>query len=265
MLYIIAKSIMEEEIRRLDDRKKFYQEQAAINEEIQYLKTNEDSEHISRYYPVELEKELVKKVKIGDKKGSKTILNELLGHVLFYNGSNLEVIKARVLELTVMLSRAAVEGGGNLEMVFGLNLKYIQEVAEINSVEELCKWIVKVLERFTDSMFNIENQDNLYIIQKATSYIRENLNRGISLDDVAEHVYLSPSYFSRLFKEKTGVNFRDYLNKMRVEESKQYLSNLKLSMVDISHCVGFADQSYYIKVFKKVEGLSPGQYRKIMV
>lgn len=264
MLYIIAKDIMEEEVRMLDDRKKFYKEQAALNEEIQYLKKKEDTDHISKYYPVELEKELVSKVKIGDKKGARTILNELLGHVLFYSGSNIEIIKARVLELTVVLSRAAVEGGGNLEMIFGLNLGYIQEVARITRVEELSRWIVKVLERFTDSMFNLENLNNFNIIQKAISYINENISENISLDAIAEYVYLSPSYFSRLFKKEMGVSFTDYLNKARVEESKKYLADIKLSMSDISNIIGFSDQSYYTKVFKKFEGLSPGQFRKMM-
>lgn len=264
MLYIIAKDIMSEEIRILAERKKFYEEQAAINEKIQDIKELEDTNHISKYYPVELEKELVARVKVGDKTGARTILNELLGHVLFNNGSNLEVIKARVLELTTVLSRAAVEGGGNLEMIFGLNLKYLQQISEADSVERICEWIVKVLERFTDSMYNIENVNNLHIIQKAVSFINANSMNDISLDQVADFVYLSPSYFSRLFKKEMGINFIDYLNKVRVEESKKYLNSVKMSLSDISHMVGFTDQSYYTKVFKKLEGISPGQFRKMI-
>jgi two-component system, response regulator YesN len=264
MLYILAKDIMAEESRVLSERKRFYAEQAAISENIQYIKERESREHISSYYPVELEKELVSRVKMGDKKGSKTILNELLGHVLFNSGNNMEIIKARVLELTVVLSRAAVEGGGNLEMVFGLNLKHLQQISDINTVEELCEWIIKVLERFTDSMFNVENISNYHVIQKAIGYINKNSMNNISLDTVADYVYLSPSYFSRLFKKEMGINFIDYLNKVRVEESKKYLAEAKMSLSDIAHIVGFTDQSYYTKVFKKIEGMSPGQYRKLV-
>jgi two-component system, response regulator YesN len=264
MLYIIAKDIMSEESRILAERKKFYEGQAAINEKIQDIKEHESTSHISKYYPVELEKELVTRVKVGDKKGAKTILNELLGHVLFNNGSNLEIIKARVLELTTVLSRAAVEGGGNLEMIFGLNLKYLHQISEANSVEALCEWIVTVLERFTDSMYNVENVNNLHIIQKAVGFINDNSMNDLSLDQVADYVYLSPSYFSRLFKKEMGINFIDYLNKVRIEESKKYLNDVKMSLSDISHMVGFTDQSYYTKVFKKVEGISPGQFRKMI-
>jgi len=263
LLYIIAKDIMVGESNILSERRKFYAEQAAINEEIQNVKHNEYSEHISNYYPVELENELLSRVKVGDKKGAKIILNELLGHVLFNNGNNIEVTRARVLELMIVLSRAVVEGGGDLEMVFGLNFKYLNEVSTLNNVERLCEWIIKVLDRFSECVYNMENINNFHIIQKSMEYINHNIKTNISLDSVAEYVYLSPSYFSRLFKKEMGINFIDYLNKVRVEESKKYLTDLKVSLSDIAHCVGFTDQSYYTKVFKKIEGIAPGQFRKM--
>lgn len=264
MLYILAKDIMSEEGSALSERREFYKEQAAISEEIQSIKTKNEAEHISNYYPAEIEKELVAKVKSGDKKGATTILNELLGHVLFDNGSNFEITKARVLELMIVLSRAAVEGGGNLEMIFGLKLKYLKEVNEIDNTESLCFWIVKVLGRFTDCVYSTENQNNSYVLQKAIEYINENYMNDISLESVSNYVYLSTSYFSRLFKKSMGINFIDYLNKVRVEESKKYLPDLRLSLSNIAQLVGFTDQSYYTKMFKKVEGISPGQFRKIV-
>jgi len=263
MLYTLAKDIMSEDSRVLAERKKFYEDQAAISEGIQQAKINESPEHISEYYPLELERELVSRVKRGDKIGARTILNDILGHVLFYNGSSLEVTKARVLELMIMLSRAAVEGGGNLEMIFGLKLKYLNEVYRLDSVESLCQWIIKVLERFTDSILSIGSESSSYLIQKAISFINENYMNDISLETVAEYVYLSPSYFSRLFKKEMGIKFIDYLNKVRVEESKRLLTDLKIPLSTIAHRIGFTDQSYYTKVFKKMEGISPGQFRKM--
>ena len=263
LLYIISKDIMAGESIILTERRRFYAQQAEINEEIQNVKHKEDSEHISNYYPVALEKELLSKVKVGDKKGAKIILNELLGHVLFNNGNDIEITRARVLELMIVLSRAAVEGGADLEMVFGLNFKYLNEVSTLNNVEKLCGWIIKVLDRFSECIYNIENINNFHIIKKSMEFINDNVSNNISLDSVAEYVYLSPSYFSRLFKKEMGMNFIDYLNKVRIEESKKYLTDLSISLSDIAHIVGFTDQSYYTKVFKKIEGISPGQYRKM--
>lgn len=262
LLYILSKYVMTGENTILAQRKKFYVEQAAINKEIQNAKHLDYSEHNSTCYPVKMEKELLSRVKVGDRKGAKIMLHELLGKVLFNNGNNIELTRVGVLSLMIVLSRAAVEGGGNVDIIFGLKNKYVNEVSTINNVEKLCEWILKVLDRFSECMYNIENINNFNIIQKSMEYINDPFNKNRSLDSVAKYVYLSPAYFSRMFKKEMGIHFIDYLNKVKVEESKKYLIDLKISLSDIAHTVGYSDQSYYTKVFKKVEGVSPGQYRK---
>ena len=74
-------------------------------------------------------------------------------------------------------------------------------------------------------------------------------------------VYLSPAYFSRVFKKEMGVTFNSFLNEVRIEKSKSLLRNNDLKMVDIALMVGFESQSYFTKVFKKITGISPLQYR----
>ena len=74
-------------------------------------------------------------------------------------------------------------------------------------------------------------------------------------------VYLSPAYFSRIFKKETGATFNSFLNEVRIEKSKALLRNNDLKMVDIALMVGFESQSYFTKVFKKITGISPLQYR----
>lgn len=264
MLYLIAKDIMTEENELLREKKKYYDEQSIINDKIRNIKKLSNDEHISSYYPVNLEKELVSKVKVGDITGAKSILNDLLSHVLFSGGNNIEVTKSRILELMIVLSRAAVEGGANLEMIFGMNLEFLTEVNQINSIEEICHWIIKVLERFMASIVSLENAKNSQIIQSAITYINENISKDITLESISSSVYLSPSYFSRLFKKEMNINFTDYLNKVRVEESKRYLPQLNYSLSEIASLVGFADQSHFTKVFKKIEGITPGKYRKMV-
>jgi YesN/AraC family two-component response regulator len=95
------------------------------------------------------------------------------------------------------------------------------------------------------------------------NFIRNNFNKGIALEDVSNEVGLNASYFSKLFKNETGESYTDYLNRVRVEGSKQLLSQSNFSLVDIAQLVGFNDQSYFTKMFKKVEGVSPGKFRKI--
>jgi YesN/AraC family two-component response regulator len=86
--------------------------------------------------------------------------------------------------------------------------------------------------------------------------------KKISLMDVAEYVYISPAYLSKLFKEELKYNFNSYLNKVRVDMSKKMLKDYRISLINIALSCGFEDQSYYSKVFKRFTGISPGKYRE---
>src|SRR5690606_4956502 len=119
-----------------------------------------------------------------------------------------------------------------------------------------------ILTRFTDCVFNLKNVKNKDIIYKAIEFINHKYMEKISLEVVADYVHLSSSYFSKLFKEETGYNFSTYLNNVRVEKSKKLLMNEDISLVDISNLVGFEDQSYFTKVFKKITGTTPGKFRE---
>ena len=79
---------------------------------------------------------------------------------------------------------------------------------------------------------------------------------------MARRVYLSPAYFSRVFKEETGEAFTAYLNRVRIDRSKELLRHKSIRLTDIALLVGFEDQSYYSKLFKKLEGISPLRFRE---
>ena len=86
--------------------------------------------------------------------------------------------------------------------------------------------------------------------------------KKITLEEVASYVYLSPSYFSKVFKDEMHCNFNSYLNRLRIEKSKQLLLSENVRLVEVSGLVGFEDQSYFSKVFKKLTGVSPGKFRE---
>ena len=103
--------------------------------------------------------------------------------------------------------------------------------------------------------------DSASLSLKAVQYIAQNFSSPIALEDVANHVHLNPAYFSTVFKQSTGSSFKEYLNMVRIEESKRLLTNTNYSVIDIAVATGFEDQSYFSKVFKKYTGLTPKQYR----
>ncbi|WP_369521851.1 helix-turn-helix transcriptional regulator [Enterococcus avium] len=100
-------------------------------------------------------------------------------------------------------------------------------------------------------------------IRKAISYIDTNLTTNLTLEDVANHVYLSQFYFSRLFKKEIGVSFITYLNQQRIEQAKVLLTQSNLSIKSISQNIGYSQTSYFCKIFKELVGMTPVNYRKI--
>ncbi len=236
------------------------EQQSKISERVHYIKSVEDGN--TRTYPVEKERELLSLIPLGDKSGSQKVLNEILGHVFFASGGNFDVIKARILELIVLLSRAALEGGADVEQIFGLNYNYLSQINGFNTVDELTYWLSGIMIRFTDCVFNLKDVKHIDVIYKAVDYVKRNYMRKIMLEDVASHVSLSTSYFCAIFKNEMKCNFNVYLNKIRIEMSKRLLEEHDIPLVDVANMVGYEDQSYFTRVFRSIVGISPGKFRE---
>lgn len=213
-------------------------------------------------YPIMTEQKLLRSIADCNKPESQKLLNELLGHIFFSSGGNYNTIKSSVYELLVLISRAAIAGGAESEYTLKLSRGYLSEMGTISNIDELCMWLTNVMNRFIDSVFPVGQIKHIDVIHKAVQHMREHIGDKVTMEETAGKVYLSPSYFSKIFKEEMGSCFSAYLNRMRVEKSKTLLLTENLRLADIAVMVGFEDQSYFTKVFKKVTGVSPNVFRE---
>ena len=142
-------------------------------------------------------------------------------------------------------------------------------VVKNDLLDELPLILAKIVSENTES----ENQSDLnnddaniencaYVIQDIEKYIEENLDKKLSLTDIAESIHMNKSYISRMFKEKAGENLFDYINKRKIEKAKHLIKNNELRMYEIALNVGMEDTAYFSRVFKKYEGISPSEYQK---
>lgn len=92
-------------------------------------------------------------------------------------------------------------------------------------------------------------------------YINANISKPLTLEDIAQHVYLSPSYLSRLFKNYFNVNFIDYINIRKVALAQERLALSVAPINELSHRLGFSQASYFTKIFKQKCGMTPSKYR----
>ena len=105
-----------------------------------------------------------------------------------------------------------------------------------------------------------EQSDN--VVQKAREYIMQNYANDISLNDIAQHLYMHPAYFSSFFKRATGENFSSYLVKVRINIAIEMMRGNDYKIYEISEKVGYKSTAYFIKLFKKVTGFTPKEYQK---
>ncbi|WP_219834101.1 response regulator [Paenibacillus sp. R14(2021)] len=98
-------------------------------------------------------------------------------------------------------------------------------------------------------------------IEHALRYIHDNFHLGISLHNVAETIYLNPSYFSRMFHEEVGETLSRYLIRIRISKAKELLEQTPLKIYEIADRVGYKDFRHFVKTFKEWEGMTPAQFR----
>jgi two-component system, response regulator YesN len=261
ILFLISLSLSDNDARAFFADKQAFEQQSRIGEYLQYLKTMEGDKRSDFSYPIEKEKQLLKYATAGNKKEAETLLDEILGTVLFTTGVHIDMVKSRILELSVLLSRAAVEGGADVEQIFGLNYHYLIQIRKLDTIEELTQWTLQIMDRFIDLVFNLRDVQHTHKILQAIRYVGQHFQEKISLQDTAESVHLSPSYFSKLFKVEMRITFTEYLNDIRIEEAKKLLLSTEMHLGDVGYSCGFEDQSYFTKVFKKSVGIAPSRYR----
>jgi two-component system response regulator YesN len=210
----------------------------------------------------EREREIIVKIRLGDRDGAKEILHQLLAIILIQYLENFELLKISILELIIILSRAAVEAGVKIEEILGMRYAFVTELSGIKDQETLCLWVVKVLEKLIDGIYETRHTKNYQRIKKTLDFIETHYNDPLSVEQIAKEVYLSPSRLSHVIKSELGITLGDYISKVRVEKAKAQLKDRELPISQIALEVGFPDQSYFTKVFKKIEKCTPKAFRQ---
>jgi two-component system response regulator YesN len=111
-------------------------------------------------------------------------------------------------------------------------------------------------------MVAMESDSESLLLKKISLYIYEHSNQDLSLKKVAEHFHYNYSYLSNLFSKQKQISYTEYVTTMRIEKSKELLRKGKMNISEIADMVGYADVSYFSKVFKKMTGSTPSEYMR---
>ena len=239
-------------------QEKLYQ-QSVINETVQHYKGTPTDSMCTLIYQKECD--LLGKVKQCDIQGARRVLNELLSFVLLAQGQDLQWIRTRACELTILLSRIAIEGGAPPDRILSLNPKYLEQLQKDESYEDLCFSLKEIVENFIQTIALPGAAQAHPVVRRAVQYITDHFDQPLSIQSLADELEVSPSYFSALFSKCMGIGFHEYLTRFRVEEARQLLTATQYPINEIAVTVGYADQSSFTKAFKRVTGITPYQLR----
>ncbi|SFL55444.1 AraC-type DNA-binding protein [Paenibacillus sp. 1_12] len=215
-------------------------------------------------YPLTIQKELLQRLKSVDRDLVKLCLDDLFDRYMVSKAYTRDAVQDTVTLMMGAIVQELYEDGYSLDKVH-LRFQSVSECTHIGQVKELfysyITDIMNLLEQFQD-----KSQSNTFV-GKAIEYMQAQYDRIESISEVAEHVGVSSSYLSRMFRTETGKAPLDYLTRLRIDKSKELLffGDCKYSLQEICGQIGYHDVQSFIRFFKKWENMTPGEYRKLQL
>lgn len=206
--------------------------------------------------------DFVKYIGGGNEREAVFFIESLCFDIKNFTKTSVKDIKNIFLNLNLELLHEAERRGVYFSEEEQLENRYIWDlISRFNTLEELKEYIItKILNTFRKFK---ELQNSCRSVFEVKKCIRKNYaNNELSVKSLAEEVFLTPTYLSALFKKETGQNISDYIVEVRIEKSKEFLKNNKLKLHEVAKNVGYNDSNYYAKAFKKMEGVTPSEYRE---
>lgn len=130
----------------------------------------------------------------------------------------------------------------------------------IPSIPSVWEWLKNIYDTIIDYDYRGRLENKNYF-ETTKEYIQQNYKRDIDINVIAEHVGLSYSHLRKIFKDETGENIINYINNLRIEESKRLLSQMDFTIKEIAANLGYNNGQSFTRFFKKYEGISPGEFR----
>ncbi|WP_130999621.1 helix-turn-helix domain-containing protein, partial [Clostridioides difficile] len=211
----------------------------------------------SKEYPFELELYIEKEIKNMNLEG---VYNLIDTNKLRYND-----VRDTIQEMIFVLSRTVLRDLEDLKLISYLRNKYNKKISLVNSDEDLWNVLFEFSKECIDKNRAFWRKDKGNLIENINEYIKKSYKENINLNSISDVFFISPNYLSSIFNERNKVSITEYINLLRIEESKKYLLDRSMSISDICKKVGFNNSSYFSQIFKKFNSITPNEYRKNML
>ncbi|UPK41428.1 helix-turn-helix domain-containing protein [Paenibacillus pabuli] len=161
-----------------------------------------------------------------------------------------------------LAARAAIDGGLYSEIAFSVSDIYIQRLEDLRTDKEIDQCCLEAFFSLTEKVSQVKESQHSKIVTLCKNYIYNHRYSKITHEEIAEHAGISPNYLSVLFKKEVGIPVNEYIQQIKIEEAKHMIQFTSTPLSEIGSLLGFTDQSYFTKIFKKHTGRTPKQYQQ---
>lgn len=210
----------------------------------------------------DIQKQLIDNIKAGNQESVDECLKKLAEAINSNAKADKEDIKNFYFNTITLINsiRSTVTGEKKIDEIALTNMYKMVEkcdnLADLNSIlESAAKQTVDKVHEYNSNNMNL-------LMRRAVDYLEKHYAEEITLNQVAEKLYVSNFYLSRMFKKELGVNFIDYLNELRIEKAKELLADAKYKTYEVAEAVGVPNSHYFSKLFRKYVGMTASEYRE---
>jgi two-component system response regulator YesN len=150
----------------------------------------------------------------------------------------------------------------DLFQMLDIELKNLDILLQFETIDDIRSWLRLRLFEISEMLHLKKQKKNWKLTQEIIEYIIDHLSSNVSLRDVANQFSFSPNYLGQLFKEETGINFSEYIVKLRMEKASDLLKNSKLKIYEVADQVGYRYMPYFSRQFKETFGMTPMEFRR---
>lgn len=216
----------------------------------------------SYYYPIQVELKMINSIKIGDHNAASLLLEEIYTNNFSKNLPNLEIAQCLIFDLISTMIKTLNEIPTIEEdSAFWEGVKPITTLMNCRSFDQLRTEMGEILERVCHYVIAGKINKNDILKKEIIQFVEKHYhNKNLSPDLIASYLNRNKAYLCRIFRDIKGIGISAYIKYYRVKIAKEHMSNKNLSINAIADEVGFSGSNAFIRAFKEIEGITPGQY-----
>lgn len=213
-------------------------------------------------YPFALEKHIINNVSLGSKEDILSSLTEFFDNIKDNNELSYDNIVLMLNQLLASAVRFLLDSNISISDVFGNDVNIHRQLLDNETLDDVGIWFARIFLRIMEYLKKLKVENKKYI-DLVIDYIHVNYKTDIDINALAEQVGISYSQLRRVFLSETGQNMVEYINGLRIEEAKRLLRQTNSSIQEIAVSLGYNNDRSFNRFFKKYEGITPGEFRKI--